>query len=108
MTRSITAIVFSLFLSCWPYQHRSLSRSSDSIITNNAEKLFHLALLFREFTGLPNTVIGVQSILFLVQFATLNPSSLDAWYLIGVGMRTCVRPRLHQTRIHNPPYLRAC
>ena len=74
----------------------SLSRSSDSIISGNAVKLFHLALFFREFTGLPNTVIGVQSILFLIQFAALNPSVLDAWYLIGVGMRTCVDLGLHQ------------
>lgn len=74
----------------------SLSRSTDSIISNNAERLFHAALLFRESAILPNTVVGVQSILFLIQYTTLNPSSLNAWYLIGVGIRLCTDLGLHQ------------
>ena len=74
----------------------SLSRSSDSIISNNAEGLFRSALLFRESAILPNAITGVQSMLFLIQFATLNPSLLDAWYLIGVGMRNCIDLGLHQ------------
>lgn len=74
----------------------SLSRSTDSTICSNAEKLFLAALLFRESANLPNTVVGVQSTLFLIQFATLNPSILDSWYLIGVGMRNCIDLGLHQ------------
>ncbi|KAI6781919.1 uncharacterized protein J7T54_005129 [Emericellopsis cladophorae] len=41
-------------------------------------------------------LISVQSLLFLIQFATLNPSLLDVWYLVGVGMRICVDLGLHQ------------
>ncbi|KAL2838074.1 fungal-specific transcription factor domain-containing protein [Aspergillus pseudodeflectus] len=74
----------------------SLSSSSSSVIFNKADSLFQTALRFRESINIPNTVAGVQSILFLIQFANLNPSSLDAWYLIGVGMRTCIDLGLHQ------------
>ncbi|KAH7121417.1 fungal-specific transcription factor domain-containing protein [Dactylonectria macrodidyma] len=70
----------------------SLSRST----ADPAKRLFHAAMTFREAAVLPNTIGGVQSILFLIQFATLNPSILDAWYLIGVGMRNCVDLGLHQ------------
>ncbi|KPM44487.1 hypothetical protein AK830_g1982 [Neonectria ditissima] len=70
----------------------SLSRST----ALPAKRLFHAAMAFREAAILPNTIGGVQSILFLIQFATLNPSILDAWYLIGVGMRNCVDLGLHQ------------
>ncbi|KAG8354421.1 hypothetical protein FVEN_g7741 [Fusarium venenatum] len=74
----------------------SLSRSADSVISAQAERLFRNALAFRESAIIPSSIIGVQSILFLIQFATLNPSLLDAWYLIGVGMRMCVDLGLHQ------------
>ncbi|KAG8668243.1 hypothetical protein FPOAC1_007621 [Fusarium poae] len=74
----------------------SLSRSADSVISAQAERLFRNALAFRESAIVPSNIIGVQSILFLIQFATLNPSLLDAWYLIGVGMRMCVDLGLHQ------------
>ncbi|RGP58727.1 hypothetical protein FLONG3_11408 [Fusarium longipes] len=74
----------------------SLSRSADSAISTQAERLFRNALAFRESAIIPGNIIGVQSILFLIQFATLNPSLLDAWYLIGVGMRMCVDLGLHQ------------
>ncbi|KAF7558070.1 hypothetical protein G7046_g5873 [Stylonectria norvegica] len=74
----------------------SLSRSTDSMVSDQAQRLFHSALAFRESAILPNTIGGVQSLLFLIQFATLNPSILDAWYLIGVGMRNCVDLGLHQ------------
>ncbi|KAG9252519.1 fungal-specific transcription factor domain-containing protein [Emericellopsis atlantica] len=74
----------------------SLSRSADSTSSNQARKLFQAALSFREFAILPNSIVGVQSLLFLIQFATLNPSLLDVWYLIGVGMRICVDLGLHQ------------
>jgi hypothetical protein len=79
----------------------SLSRSADSVISTQAERLFRNALAFRESAIIPGNIIGVQSILFLIQFATLNPSLLDAWYLIGVGMRMCVDLGLHQDP--NPP-----
>ncbi|KAJ9150402.1 Fungal specific transcription factor domain-containing protein [Pleurostoma richardsiae] len=74
----------------------TLSSSADSMASNQSQRLFHAALAFRESAILPNSIVGVQSLLFLIQFATLNPSLLDAWYLIGVGMRNCVDLGLHQ------------
>jgi hypothetical protein len=74
----------------------SLSRTADSIIANNARELFRLALRYAEYAVLPNTVIGLQAILFFIQYATMNPSELSVWYLVGVGMRICVDLGLHQ------------
>ncbi|KAH8703018.1 fungal-specific transcription factor domain-containing protein [Talaromyces proteolyticus] len=74
----------------------SLSRSADSIVANNARELFRLALRFAEYAVLPNTVIGLQAILFLILYGIMNPSDLNVWYLIGVGMRICVDLGLHQ------------
>ena len=74
----------------------SLSRNADSIILSNSKEHFRLALRFAEYAILPNTVIGLQAVLFLVQYATLNPTELSVWYLIGVGMRICVDLGLHQ------------
>ncbi|VUC29511.1 unnamed protein product [Clonostachys rosea] len=74
----------------------SLSRSADSLISTQAQRLFNRALEYRESAVRPNTIIGVQSLLFLTQYAMLNPSALDAWCLIGVGMRNCIDLGLHQ------------
>ncbi|OAL27249.1 hypothetical protein AYO20_09847 [Fonsecaea nubica] len=74
----------------------SLSRNVDSVISRRAVETFLAALRFREHAVLPNTIAGLQAILFLIQYATLNPSQLNAWYLVGVGMRICVDLGLHQ------------
>ena len=74
----------------------SLSRSADSAISSQAQRLFTAALPYRDAAVKPNTIVGVQSLLFLIQYATLNPSILNAWYLVGVGMRTCIDLGLHQ------------
>ncbi|KIW30360.1 uncharacterized protein PV07_06110 [Cladophialophora immunda] len=74
----------------------SLSRNVDSVISLSAAESFQAALRFREYAILPNTIVGLQAILFLIQYATLNPSQLNAWYLVGVGMRICVDLGLHQ------------
>lgn len=74
----------------------SLSRSADSVVSSRAQHLFNAALEYRESAVRPNTIVGVQSLLFLIQYATLNPSVLDAWYLTGVGIRSCVDLGLHQ------------
>uniref|UniRef100_A0A0B7KAG6 Zn(2)-C6 fungal-type domain-containing protein n=2 Tax=Bionectria ochroleuca TaxID=29856 RepID=A0A0B7KAG6_BIOOC len=74
----------------------SLSRSADSLISTQAQRLLNRALEYRESAVRPNTIVGVQSLLFLIQYAMLNPSALDAWCLIGVGMRNCIDLGLHQ------------
>ena len=74
----------------------SLSRSADSAISSQAQHFFSAALPYRDAAVKPNTIVGVQSLLFLIQYATLNPSILNAWYLVGVGMRTCIDLGLHQ------------
>jgi hypothetical protein len=78
----------------------SLSRSADSVVSSQAQRLFNAALEHRESAVRPNTIIGVQSLLFLIQYGTLNPSVLDAWYLIGMGMRSCIDLGLHQDPQH--------
>lgn len=74
----------------------SLSRSADSLVAGQARRLFYAALEYRDAAIRPHSVVGVQSLLFLIQYATLNPSILDAWYLIGVGMRSCIDLGLHR------------
>lgn len=71
-------------------------RSSDSLRSYQAQRFFNTALRYCESAIVPNTIVGVQSLLFLIQLAMVHPSILDAWYLIGVGMRCCIDLGLHQ------------
>lgn len=74
----------------------SLSTSTGSIVSHNSEQIFDAALRFRDYAVLPNTTAGLQAILFLILYALLNPSRLDSWHLVGIGMRICVDLGLHQ------------
>ena len=46
----------------------------------------------------PGSIIGIQAILFLVQFAMFQPDHFDSWYLIGIASRVMVDLGLHQER----------
>lgn len=92
---NIGYVYFTVLIVC-AISTSSLSRSTDSVVSHNAEEIFQAALRFREYAILPNTIVGLQAVLFLTQYATLNPSRLNCWYLIGVGMRICVDLGLHQ------------
>ena len=44
----------------------------------------------------PGSIIGIQSILQLVLYATLDPCHFNSWYLVGVASRVMVDLGLHQ------------
>lgn len=74
----------------------SLSTNTGSIVSHNSEQILNAGLRFREYAVLPNTTAGLQAILFLILYSMLNPSRLDSWHLVGIGMRICVDLGLHQ------------
>ncbi|KAK5050527.1 hypothetical protein LTR84_003808 [Exophiala bonariae] len=74
----------------------SLSTSTGSIVSHNSEQILNAGLSFRNYAILPNTTAGLQAILFLILYSMLNPSRLDSWQLVGIGMRICVDLGLHQ------------
>lgn len=55
-----------------------------------------LALECAETVLQPGSMAGVQSILLLVLYATLDPYHFNSWYLIGVASRAMVDLGLHQ------------
>ncbi len=65
----------------------TFSKSSESLASHNANRFFLSALHFKEAALIPYTIAGFQAIMFVIQYATLNPSNLDLWYLNGIGMK---------------------
>ena len=55
-----------------------------------------MALECAEIVLQPGSMVGVQSILLLVLYATLDPYHFNSWYLIGVASRAMVDLGLHQ------------
>lgn len=55
-----------------------------------------MALECAETVLLPGSMVGVQSILLLVLYGTLDPYHFNSWYLIGVASRAMVDLGLHQ------------
>lgn len=55
-----------------------------------------MALEHAETVLQPGSMVGVQSILLLVLYATLDPHHFNSWYLIGVASRAMVDLGLHQ------------
>lgn len=55
-----------------------------------------MALECAEAVLQPGSMVGVQSILLLVLYATLDPCHFNSWYLIGVASRAMVDLGLHQ------------
>lgn len=55
-----------------------------------------MALECAETVLQPGSMVGVQSILLLVLYATLDPYHFNSWYLIGVASRAMVDLGLHQ------------
>lgn len=58
-----------------------------------------MALECAETVLQPGSMVGVQSILLLVLYATLDPYHFNSWYLIGVASRAMVDLGLHQELI---------
>ena len=53
------------------------------------------AMQLAEYVIRPGSIAGVQALLLLVEYALLDPTSLDAWYLIGMASRLVVDLGLH-------------
>lgn len=76
-----------------------ISKNPDSVATYNAMRLFSTAAHLAVYD--PDTVDGLKMNLLMVQFASLNPSKLNAWYLSGITMRACASLGLHKESTSN-------
>ncbi|KAI9814437.1 MAG: hypothetical protein M1827_003293 [Pycnora praestabilis] len=74
----------------------SLSRRHGDALYQDALGYAAAALQRAEQVLHPGSISGIQAILFLVEFAMLDPVHLDSWYLIGVASRAMVDLGLHQ------------
>lgn len=75
------------------YATRSLSKDDES--GRQASEHMAAAMQLAEHVIRPGAIGGVQSLLLLVQYALLDPSAFDAWYLIGMAARLVVDLGLH-------------
>lgn len=71
-----------------------ISKNPDSIASYNAMKLFSTAAQMAYYD--PDSIEGLKMNLLMVQFASLNPSKLNTWYLSGITMRACASLGLHK------------
>jgi Fungal specific transcription factor domain len=57
----------------------------------------------------PGSISGIQAVLFLVQYAMLDPKHFDSWPLIGVASRSMIDLGMHQDpppqTVHDPSKL---
>lgn len=58
------------------------------------------ALDYAEDVLHPGSIVGIQAILFLAQYALVNPTRFRSWYLVGTAVRVMVDLGLHQ----DPPH----
>ena len=74
----------------------SLSRERGDSEYQNAVRHAVAALEEIETVVHPGSIVGIQSILQLVLYATLDPCHFNSWYLIGVASRVMVDLGFHQ------------
>ncbi|KAH8695578.1 hypothetical protein BGW36DRAFT_204852 [Talaromyces proteolyticus] len=75
-----------------------LSRKGHSIISTTATAFFRQAAcrFLLAYKRRDTTQSALQKVLFLIQYAMLNPSDLDVQCLIGAGVRMCIDLTMHQ------------
>lgn len=56
----------------------------------------HVALGYAEDVFKPGTIAGIQAILLLAMYSTLNPDHFRTWYLIGIAARVATDLGIHQ------------
>ncbi|EEP81004.1 predicted protein [Uncinocarpus reesii 1704] len=56
----------------------------------------HVALEYAEDVLRPGTIFGIQAILLLAQYSTLNPRHFRTWYLSGIAARVGTDLGIHQ------------
>lgn len=71
-----------------------MSEHPSSMASWNALKLFSSASQVASYN--PDTLVGLELTLLVIQFGTLNPSKMNVWYLSAIAMRACVSLGLHR------------
>lgn len=74
----------------------TISYQSDDKNQRRSLALVISALEFSEDVLHPGSVVGIQSILLLVQYSLINPMRFRSWYLVGMAVRVMVDLGLHQ------------
>lgn len=72
----------------------NMSEHPSSMATWNALKFFSTASHTAAYD--PETLVGLEATLLVVQFAILNPSRMNAWYLTSIALRACASLGLHR------------
>lgn len=74
-----------------------MSDHPSSLFSWNALKLFSTASYTASYD--PDTMAGIELSLLVLQFATLNPSRMNAWYLSNLVTRACASLGLNRETI---------
>ncbi|KAF2484314.1 fungal-specific transcription factor domain-containing protein [Neohortaea acidophila] len=85
------------------------SKSTERGDWNYLESIGHVcaALEFAEYVLHPGNISGVQALLLLTQYATLDPHHFDSWSLIGAVSRAMADLGLHQDPPKGAPMSRS-
>ncbi|PYI12393.1 hypothetical protein BO78DRAFT_3074 [Aspergillus sclerotiicarbonarius CBS 121057] len=83
--------------------HMVLATASASISLENGDRnhqraLSHVSAAMKQAEDVirPGTIVGIQSILLLVQYSLFDPKHFRGWYLVGMAARVMVDLGLHQ------------
>lgn len=74
----------------------SKSRKTDDQDSHIAMSHVNVALGYAEDVLKPGTIAGIQAILLLALYSTLDPSHFRTWYLIGIAARVATDLGIHQ------------
>ncbi|KAF2750165.1 hypothetical protein M011DRAFT_397108, partial [Sporormia fimetaria CBS 119925] len=82
-------------------EHRADSMYQDAVGHVSA------ALQYKEVVLRPGRISGIQALLFLVQYAMMDPHHFDSWTLIGAASRLLVDLGIHQDPSRSTPISKA-
>ncbi|KAF3913072.1 hypothetical protein ABW21_db0209189 [Orbilia brochopaga] len=74
----------------------SISKGADATAKLRAAGYVTAAISHSRQILVPYSTIGIQATLLLIQYALLEPSTYNPWYLIGVASRIMIDLGLHQ------------
>lgn len=74
----------------------SISQRSNDKSHRRALALVSEALTYAEEVLRPGSIMGIQAILLLAQYALVDPAHFRSWYLVGMAVRVAVDLGLHQ------------
>ncbi|KAJ5178996.1 hypothetical protein N7492_002206 [Penicillium capsulatum] len=85
----ILRMVLAIASASMSYQHNDKSHQQ-------ALALVSEALTYAEEVLRPGSITGIQAILFLAQYALVDPAHFRSWYLVGMAIKVAVDLGLHQ------------